>query len=249
VTNPLLDPLARLVIGHRGTPVRAPENTIEGFREALSLGADGVEFDVRLSADGVPVVMHDSTLDRTTTATGAVRARSAAELQTVVVKGHEGRPSAARVPTLEQALDALGSAPIVIEVKESAAVEPTERLVHRFGAHGRVVLGSSDADVSARLYHSALPACASMSDAIALIPRALLGLKGRAPRYNVLSITPRYHRLPIPVTRMAAAVRRHGVPTQVWTVNDPERAARYWRGGVAAILTDDTAAIVRARSH
>ena len=62
----LLDPAARLVIGHRGAPAEAPENTLAAFRRAAELGVDGFELDVRVSADGVPVVIHDPTLDRTT---------------------------------------------------------------------------------------------------------------------------------------------------------------------------------------
>src|SRR5215204_7777086 len=54
-----------LIIGHRGASTVAPENTMAAFREALAVGADGIEFDVRLTSDGVPVVIHDSTLRRT----------------------------------------------------------------------------------------------------------------------------------------------------------------------------------------
>ena len=54
-----------LIIGHRGASAVAPENTMAAFREAIAVGADGIEFDVRLARDGVPVVIHDSTLRRT----------------------------------------------------------------------------------------------------------------------------------------------------------------------------------------
>src|SRR4026208_948606 len=54
-----------LIIGHRGASAGAPENTMAAFRAAIAAGADGIEFDVRLSRDGVPVVIHDSTLRRT----------------------------------------------------------------------------------------------------------------------------------------------------------------------------------------
>ena len=64
--NPLTDLGARLIIAHRGNAADAPENTIESFAQAIALGADALEFDVRVTRDGVPVVIHDETLYRTT---------------------------------------------------------------------------------------------------------------------------------------------------------------------------------------
>ena len=62
-----------LKIGHRGACGHAPENTIISIRKALEIGVDGVEFDIQMSADGVPVVIHDDTLERTTNGKGRVR--------------------------------------------------------------------------------------------------------------------------------------------------------------------------------
>jgi glycerophosphoryl diester phosphodiesterase len=75
----LLDPQAKLVIGHRGNRAHAPENTLVSLLEAVALGVDAVEFDLRVSVDGVLVVIHDATLDRTTSDSGPVAARTAAE--------------------------------------------------------------------------------------------------------------------------------------------------------------------------
>ncbi|MGE5147834.1 MAG: glycerophosphodiester phosphodiesterase family protein, partial [Candidatus Eiseniibacteriota bacterium] len=72
-------PLPKLV-GHRGAAALAPENTLAGFRAAAAAGVTAVEFDVRLSADGVPMVIHDATVERTTTGRGPVAAQSAAAL-------------------------------------------------------------------------------------------------------------------------------------------------------------------------
>ncbi len=71
-----------LILGHRGASALAPENTIAAFARAMHDGADGVEFDVRLSRDQVPVVIHDSTLKRTGLIDSVVSALTAAELQT-----------------------------------------------------------------------------------------------------------------------------------------------------------------------
>ena len=79
----LLDPDARPVIGHRGNRAHAPENTLESFREAVTLGVDAVEFDLRVSRDDALVVMHDQTLDRTTDGSGSVAMRTVAELRSL----------------------------------------------------------------------------------------------------------------------------------------------------------------------
>jgi glycerophosphoryl diester phosphodiesterase len=77
----LTDPGARPVVAHRGASAHAPENTLAAFEDALRLGVDALEFDVRVTADGVPVVHHDATLDRTTDAAGLVAARTLAALR------------------------------------------------------------------------------------------------------------------------------------------------------------------------
>ena len=79
----IFPPSARLVFAHRGGAKLAPENTLAAFERGLDCGADGIECDVHLSRDGVPVVIHDATLDRTTNATGPVGACTAAELAEV----------------------------------------------------------------------------------------------------------------------------------------------------------------------
>ena len=70
-----------LILGHRGASAVAPENTLLAFEAAQAGGADGIEFDVQLSADGIPVVIHDQTVDRTTNGQGKVAAMTVAELQ------------------------------------------------------------------------------------------------------------------------------------------------------------------------
>ncbi|HUK64913.1 MAG TPA: glycerophosphodiester phosphodiesterase family protein, partial [Dongiaceae bacterium] len=81
MTNPLLDPGARLVIGHRGAAAEAPENTMASFERAAELGVDALEFDVHVTADGHAVVIHDPTLRRTTDRDGAVAALTLEQLR------------------------------------------------------------------------------------------------------------------------------------------------------------------------
>src|SRR5881397_2525073 len=96
--NLLVDPNARLVIAHRGNRVRAPENTLLAFRQAVEIGADAIEFDVRLTRDGVPVVIHDADLDRTTNGHGLVESYTFDELRTLnaAARAPRGNGSAQR---------------------------------------------------------------------------------------------------------------------------------------------------------
>lgn len=247
--NPLLDPDTRLVVAHRGNRVRVAENTLESLVDAVELGADALEFDVRVTRDGVPVLMHDPTVDRTTSGRGAVSDYTLAELRELDAGRSFPGAGVLRVPTLEEVLDRLRATPLVIEIKEVAAIAPAEALIRRFDLGNRVLLGSVSQYVSTRLYRSGLRTCASFADATRLIPRALIGLSAAPSRYDVLSITTRYRGVPIPVLRMARAARKAGIATQVWTVNDPAMARALWAGGVAGIVTDDPAAILRARSQ
>lgn len=247
--NPLLDPDARLVIAHRGNRVRAAENTVDALRQAMELGADALEFDVRISRDGVPVLMHDPSVDRTTNGTGLVGHLTFAELHALdASRSRHAGAQACPVPALEEALDAFREIPLVIEVKELAAAEATADFVRRFGAQDRVVVGSAETSVMRWFYRSGLHCCASMHDAVRWIPHIVTGTTPAPPPFEVLSITPAFRGIPIPVSGLARVARRVGVPTQVWTINSPAQAQRLWKLGIAGIVTDDPALMLRARN-
>jgi len=108
-----------LDIAHRGNSAHAPENTLAAFRAALDAGADMVEFDVGLTRDLVPVILHDDTLDRTSDGRGKLSAHSYAEIARLDAGSWFGPQfRGERIPTLEQALDLLaGRAEVNVEVK------------------------------------------------------------------------------------------------------------------------------------
>lgn len=95
-----------LVAAHRGDWRNAPENSLPGIRNCIVLGVDMVELDVRVTKDGRLVLMHDKTLDRTTTGSGLVKNYTLAQLQKLYLKDGLGVPTRHRIPTLEEALDA-----------------------------------------------------------------------------------------------------------------------------------------------
>ena len=128
-----------LVVGHRGAPHRAPENTIASFETALALGVDAVELDVHLSRDGQLVVIHDADLRRTTNGQGLVHEHSLAELQALDAGGWFGPDFAGqRIPTFEETLACIGDrAALQVEIK-GATEGVAEATVAALRGHGRL---------------------------------------------------------------------------------------------------------------
>jgi glycerophosphoryl diester phosphodiesterase len=115
-----------LVAAHRGGALLWPENSRLAYRNALALGVDFLETDVHLTADGEVVVLHDPTLDRTTTAQGAVRDVKLGDLAGVRLKGADGAATAEHVPTLRELLDLLrpSKARLLLEIKVGPGRQP-----------------------------------------------------------------------------------------------------------------------------
>lgn len=102
------------IVGHRGARNLWPENSLEGFRQLIALGADAVEFDVQHTRDGVAVVMHDPTLERTTTASGVVASLSAAEVLAAPLRD---APAGGFVPSLADVLELFRPTPLELHVE------------------------------------------------------------------------------------------------------------------------------------
>lgn len=112
-----------LVAAHRGAHLDAPENSLAAIRDAVEIGADIVELDVRLTRDGVPVLMHDASVDRTTNGAGAVATMTLAEIRALRLRGPDGALTEMQVPTLEEAL-AEGADRILINLDLKAEAVP-----------------------------------------------------------------------------------------------------------------------------
>jgi len=135
-----------ILVAHRGLHQYHPENSVEAFRAAVEAGFDWVEFDVQAASDGVPVVIHDETLDRTTMASGAVARRRGEELRHVHLQ-YDGAPYAGRLPVLKDppVLSALG-ATLVVEIKPPDAEALVRRVAERMRImHARWMIQSFDA--------------------------------------------------------------------------------------------------------
>jgi len=239
------------VIGHRGAAADAPENTIASFREAARQGAAMVEFDIKLTADGRLVVMHDDLLDRTTDGKGAVVETPLDAIKTLdagawFAPAFKGSP----VPTLEETASLLGELGISanIEIKPN----PGQESETAFAA----------AELLARHWPKRLPApvissfaresLAAMRDRAPDLPRGLLlwekpgdwsaaarALACRSIHCAAQHLTPDW----------AAEIKRQGYLLAVYTVNDPDLAKRLRRWGADSIITDRPGALIRAEDQ
>ena len=258
IMNPLTDLSSRPVIAHRGASGSAPENTLPAFDLAVRQGADAIELDVRLTADGMPVVLHDATLDRTTDRGGPVGALPLAELRKVdagarfTLDGGRSFPFRAanvRIPTLVEVLRGFPGMPVLLEIKEVAAQEAVRRVLLEESAVERCVLASED-HAALQLFREPPFAVAASGAEIGALYRAVLlrRVPARVP-YRTLSVPVRHRGLPVPTRAFVAAARGLGCPVHVWTVNDAATALTLWGRGVAGIVTNLPDAIWGARKE
>ncbi|WP_338777031.1 glycerophosphodiester phosphodiesterase [Metabacillus sp. FJAT-52054] len=141
-----------LIFGHRGAAGTRPENTMISFKEAIRLGADGIELDVHLSKDHIPVVIHDETLDRTTNGSGFVKDYSADEIVRLDASWKfEEYKEEARIPLLKEVLEwaSASAEPFIINIElknnmieYSGLEEKVINLVKQFELDERVILSS-----------------------------------------------------------------------------------------------------------
>lgn len=228
-TNVLTDPSVFPLIAHRGASAEAPENTLAAFQRAVELGADAFELDVRLTADGSVVVHHDPNLDRTTSLTGPVGARTLAQL------------AGTGVPTLEDVLGSFPAMPVLIELKEVPGQERVRDVIVRHRAQERVVVASEFHEALACFRDGGFLVGASRRDILHAVIRAALHVRARRVGYRALSVPVRHGVIPVATRRFMADAHALGVPVHIWTVDDPSEAARLRALGANGILTNDPA--------
>jgi glycerophosphoryl diester phosphodiesterase len=230
------------IVAHRGYSALAPENTLAAIRAALEAGADAVEFDVRLTRDGEAVLMHDATLERTTSGTGPVAAATLAGLRGLDAGAWKHpRWRGERVPTLAEALALLaGRAVAVIELKEASP-----RLVHRVGealdrhtpAGGAILISFLPA---------ALRRLAPLAPGrpLGLLVRPLEPPPARALVAHADVVLGWHEALGRSVV---VAAHGHGLPVFAWTVDEPAAMTRLLRWGVDGLITNEVDRAVRLR--
>jgi glycerophosphoryl diester phosphodiesterase len=220
-----------LVISHAACGGHTPENTLAGIRKALDIGVNGIEIDVQASSDGIPVLMHDLTVDRTTNGSGKVASMSLEELRALDAGGEP-------VPTLDEVLAlTAGKALLVIEVKQPGVEEQIAAVVRERGALNDVMVWAFSAQ-----------SLQAMRRAEPLLPGALLiapSASGELPNW------PRRRERALRIGLQGASIfhlgisaeiandcRRSGLALYAWTPDSQEDIARLIDIGIDGICTN-----------
>lgn len=235
-----LDAPLPLAFAHRGGAAAGDENTAEAFGRAVALGYRYVETDVHATSDGVPVVFHDSSLQRVTGQPGAVSSVRWADLATVRVGG------AGAIPRLDDVLDAWPQIRFNIDLKAGGVIEPAVTTIQKVGAAGRVLLASfSDARLAAARALAGPSIVTSMGQRA--VARLRLGsLRGSAQakpwwddRVVAAQVPAGIGRLRVVDRRFVEHAHRLGLQVHVWTIDDPAEMNALLDLGVDGIMTDE----------
>jgi glycerophosphoryl diester phosphodiesterase len=219
-----------LVFAHRGGSALAPENTMAAFANGLALGADGVELDVHLSGDGVVVVIHDPTVDRTTSSRGGVAALTAGELARL------------HVPALSDVLREFRDARVIVELKVNSKqlARAVVDAVRRADAVERVCLGSFGLRAlnAARGLAPAIATSASREEVRWALYQSWVRRFPSRARYGGFQVPEFTGKTRVVSQRFVELAHRAGLGVHVWTVDAEEDARRLLSWGVDALITD-----------
>ncbi|MFC8782655.1 glycerophosphodiester phosphodiesterase [Streptomyces nigra] len=223
-------------VAHRGDPYRVRENTLLSLRSALALGADAVEIDVRLTRDGVPVLLHDATLRRLWELDRPLLSLSAAEVRGLTAGG---------VPTLEEALAVCEGSRVMLDLPGTPDVRTARRIVDVVRACG----------AEERVYYCAgAPAMLAVRAADPAAEIALTWTTKAPPRPGLLAaVRPRWlnYRFTLVDRALAERVHRDGLLLSAWTPDTGRSMRRLLDAGVDSITTNrvDVLLAVRDRSN
>ena len=247
--HPLFSLTELTAIAHRGGSKLRPENTTAAFDHAASLGVDGFECDVHLSRDGVPVVIHDPTLDRTTDATGPVRNLTAAELDEVDA-GHQFNPAAkfpfrgkaGGVPRLADLLRRHKDLPWIVELKgdRPETAEAALEVIRDCQAEQRVIVGGFTHAVLEVVRRRApgILTSASRDEVEVAIGRVRAGHGPVPTGYKLFQMPLRLEGQQTLHQPFVEAARKAGLPVQAWIVDEPSDMDAVIGWGVTGLISD-----------
>ncbi len=237
-------------IAHGAGLGRAPANTLEALARAVEDGADVLEVDAQMTADGVLVLIHDDTVDRTTNSTGRVDALTLEEIARLdAAFGYDGNVldrfagQGVRIPSLAGALAAYPDMRWIVEIKPDTRESALAMCgtIRDAGMTQRVMVGSFH-DSALGQFRDACPEVATgmaSNEALTFYLAARLGLaKWHPTRAHALQIPPRAAGLDVAHPRLIAAAQARGLAVQVWTINDPADMAALLDLGADGIITD-----------
>jgi glycerophosphoryl diester phosphodiesterase len=239
-----------IIFAHRGASAYAPENTLAAFELALTQQADAIELDVKLSGDGQVIVIHDSTVDRTTNGRGKVEDMTLAEIKALDAGSFRGREFAGeKIPTLEEVFEAVGKRMFInIELKNHKTrgmdlVETVCMLIKKHQMQKHVMFSSFFPNALSKA-HSYLPD----------VPRGILALNGflgvwaRSFGFSFGKYDALHPNLQDFTQQEVDRVHRLKRRVHVYTVNKEEDIRRLFKWGVDGIFTDDPKLAVKLRT-
>jgi glycerophosphoryl diester phosphodiesterase len=248
------------VFAHRGGCDLGPENTIAAFDIGMSTGADGLELDVHLSADGIVIVHHDKTLDRTTNASGPIGARTAQELERVDAgywftrgDGYPFRGQGIGVPTLGAVLARYRGIPTIIEIKVYTAEmgQAVAEEIRRADALEYVCVAGYGL-ASARAARAALPgvaASAAQPEVRLAVYRSILRCPVRRAGYQTYQVPEWAEATRIVTPRFIRHAHAAGLKVQVWTVDEEADMRRLLDWGIDGLISNRPDLAVRVRNE
>lgn len=249
-----------LIFAHRGGGALGPENTFAAFDMGMASGADGLELDVHLSKDGVAVVCHDDTLERTTDASGLVRALTAVELAQVDAGcrfcdaggAYPFRGRGVTIPRLRDVLLRYPNARVIVEMKVDDAAMGLAIVedIRESGAEHRVcAAGYGQRSMEAvRRTLPGLATSASHPEVHAALYRSWIGWPVRRPPYGGYQVPEKAGLIRVVSPRFIRHAHRAGTRVQVWTVDEEADMRRLLQWGVDGLISNRPDIAVRVRN-
>lgn len=241
-----------LVMAHRGGGGLAPENTITAFRNAVEIGTDVLEMDVRLTKDGTLVVFHDSTVNRTTNGVGTVRSFALPEMKRLDA-GHSWTPDSGltypyrgqgiTVPTLAEVFEVFPDIRMSIEIKQAdpAAATTLCDLISDYGEISKVLVASEHDEVLDELRRVCpdVATSASKDEATFFFVLNMFGLGlVYSPSAEALQVPEFSDETRVVTEEFVEAAHDRNMEVHVWTVNEIADMRRLVDMGVDGIITD-----------
>lgn len=241
-----------LNIAHRGGALLAPEETLVAFTRAVEVGADVLELDVHSTADGIVVIMHDETVDRTTDGTGSINSMSFEALRQLdagynftrdhgATYPHRGQGLA--VPTLEELLQAFPDMYFVIEIKQwnPSIVDEVLQILYDTETEDQVVIGSFFDDVllEVREADPRILTSFGLLEMMNLIQLTEATEGDYEPPAELIQIPTEQGSVDLLEPEFQARVRRLGLKTHIWTINNRDEMERLMAMEIDGLITDD----------
>lgn len=251
--KPYLDSEHPVAIAHRGYSRDGLENSMTAFKAALDLGFSYLETDINTTSDGVAMVFHDPTLDRTTDADGAIAALPYSVVGKARIGGREP------IATIDEFVAALPKASFNIDVKDAGSVGPLVAAIEKYALHDRVCVASFSEKRRRQVLAGLSRPVASSPGKSLLVAYFLLSpwLPGAVVRrlmrgVDVLQVPTQYKGLELVTAATVRRAHKLGLKIHVWTINDPVRMHALFDVGVDGVMTDRAdllAEVMRQRGY